>query len=95
MPDHRDYYRETVDRLEPDIAMIDAGAGHASSSISLKRVADAMDGLTGSLERVQAALAAMNQSLAAITKAYTNAQPAPPPDRIPLMTLVPTKDTTE
>lgn len=35
-----DVYLETIDRLEPDIHMIDAGAGWASAAISLKRIAD-------------------------------------------------------
>lgn len=37
-------YLATVARLEPDIAMIDTGAGLASIAISLKRIADAQTG---------------------------------------------------
>lgn len=36
-------YERTVARLEPDIAMIDAGAGWASIAISLKRIADILE----------------------------------------------------
>lgn len=36
-----DAYQDTVNRIEPDIAMIDNGAANASVSISLKRLADA------------------------------------------------------
>lgn len=39
----RDYYSETVARIEPDIAMIDPGAYYASAAISLKRIADFLD----------------------------------------------------
>lgn len=35
-----DGYLTTVNRLEPDIHMIDAGAFYASAAISLKRIAD-------------------------------------------------------
>ena len=41
----RDYYAETIERIEPDIHMIDTGAGWASIAISLRRIADAMEGL--------------------------------------------------
>lgn len=36
-------YAETVDRLEPDIAPIDASAFYASAAISLRRIADALE----------------------------------------------------
>ncbi len=36
-------YLDTIDRLEPDIAMIDHDAGIASIAISLKRIADALE----------------------------------------------------
>lgn len=36
-------YLATVDRLEPEICSIDAGAFHASAAISLKRIADVME----------------------------------------------------
>lgn len=35
-------YLETITKIEPDIAMIDAGAGWASIAVSLKRIADAL-----------------------------------------------------
>jgi hypothetical protein len=38
-----DAYLETVNRLEPDIAFIDASAFYASAAISLKRIADALE----------------------------------------------------
>jgi hypothetical protein len=38
-----DAYTATIDRLEPDIAMIDASAFYASAAISLKRIADHFD----------------------------------------------------
>ena len=40
MIDRRDYYGETLDRIEPDIAMIDAGTYYASAAISLHRIAN-------------------------------------------------------
>jgi hypothetical protein len=40
-----DTYAKTVDRLEPDIAMIDTGAFNASAAISLKRIADCLEWL--------------------------------------------------
>ena len=36
-------YLDTVNRLEPEIAMIDTGAGLASIAISLKRIADILE----------------------------------------------------
>jgi len=36
-------YLDTINRLEPDIHMIDAGAFYASVAISLKRIADLME----------------------------------------------------
>lgn len=36
-------YLQTIDRLEPDIHMIDTGAGWASAAISLKRIADELN----------------------------------------------------
>lgn len=38
-----DAYLATIERLEPDIAMIDESAGWASIAISLKRIADALE----------------------------------------------------
>lgn len=40
-------YLNTIERLEPGIAMIDAGAGYASIAISLKRIADSLEILAG------------------------------------------------
>lgn len=38
-----DVYTATIDRLEPEIGMIDPGAFYASAAISLKRIADLME----------------------------------------------------
>lgn len=38
-----DAYLNTINRLEPDIVMIDQGAANASVAISLKRIADSLD----------------------------------------------------
>lgn len=38
-----DPYLSTVDRLEPNLAMIDTGGGLASIAISLKRIADSLE----------------------------------------------------
>lgn len=38
-----DAYQNTIQRLEPEIAMIDADAALASIAISLKRIADSLD----------------------------------------------------
>lgn len=38
-----DAYIATVDRLEPDIAPIDAAAFYASAAVSLKRIADVLE----------------------------------------------------
>lgn len=45
-----DVYLATVARLEPDIAMIDAGAYYASAAISLKRTADALTRIADMME---------------------------------------------
>lgn len=45
MPEGRNYYLETIARLEPDIAHIDLSAASASIAISLRRIADAMEQL--------------------------------------------------
>lgn len=37
-----DGYAGTVDRLEPEISMIDASSFYASAAISLKRIADSL-----------------------------------------------------
>lgn len=54
MAGNPDPYLDTLDRMEPDIAAIDAAAGWASIAISLKRIADALDTLRAFIERVQA-----------------------------------------
>jgi hypothetical protein len=41
--DRVDAYLDTVSRLEPEIAQIDTGTALASISISLKRIADALN----------------------------------------------------
>lgn len=46
-------YLETVNRLEPDIHMIDAGAFFASAAISLKRIADSLEIITKAIEEVR------------------------------------------
>lgn len=38
-----DAYLDTLGRMEPEIAAVDVTAGIASISISLKRIADALD----------------------------------------------------
>jgi hypothetical protein len=40
-----DVYLETIKRIEPEIAMIDAGAFYASAAISLKRIAEELRNL--------------------------------------------------
>ena len=40
----RNVYLETIARLEPDLAMVDRDAALASIAISLKRIADYLDG---------------------------------------------------
>jgi hypothetical protein len=47
-----DAYMATIARLEPDIAMIDAGAAYASAAISLKRIADALEALNSKIDYV-------------------------------------------
>lgn len=41
--DSVDVYLKVIERLEPDLTMIDHDAGIASIAISLKRIADAQD----------------------------------------------------
>jgi hypothetical protein len=43
-----DAYRETLERMEPDISFIDTAAGWASIAISLKRIADSLERITTS-----------------------------------------------
>lgn len=40
-----DAYLHTINRIEPEVAMIDDGAGWASIAISLKRIADALESI--------------------------------------------------
>jgi hypothetical protein len=46
-----DAYQNTVSRLEPDIASIDASAFYASAAISLKRQADATERMAIAYEK--------------------------------------------
>jgi hypothetical protein len=55
-------YQATIERLEPEIAMIDQGAAAASIAISLKRIAD-------SLERIE-----NNAAIASITGPFSASQ---------------------
>lgn len=48
-----DVYGQTIKRLEPDIHMIDSGAGWASAAISLKRIADALDEILYIMKRAR------------------------------------------
>lgn len=50
-----DGYTKTVERLEPEIHMIDTGSAAASMSISLKRIADNSDKLMALLTPTGAA----------------------------------------
>jgi hypothetical protein len=43
-------YTRTVDRIEPEIAMIDPGAGWASVSVSLKRIADSLEHIVKAID---------------------------------------------
>lgn len=45
-----DAYLNTIERMEPDIAMVDAGAAYASIAISLKRIADSLDRMASASE---------------------------------------------
>lgn len=47
-----DAYRDTVKRMEPDIARVTDAAFYASAAISLKRIADAAETQTRLLERM-------------------------------------------
>jgi hypothetical protein len=46
-----DAYQNTVSRLEPEIAPIDASAFYASAAISLKRLADAAERMATAYEK--------------------------------------------
>lgn len=52
----RNYFDETIVRMEPDVAAIAEITCHVSSAISLKRIADSMDELPFIFERVAVAL---------------------------------------
>ena len=47
-------YQATIERLEPDIAHIDASAGWASIAISLKRLADTQEQMLILMQHQQA-----------------------------------------
>lgn len=51
--DQLDVYAGTIDRLEPNIASVDAGAYHASAAISAKRQADALERIADTLEWIR------------------------------------------
>lgn len=40
-----DAYLDTINRIEPDIAMLDQGAALASIAISLRRIADTLEAI--------------------------------------------------
>lgn len=52
----RNYYAETLDRMEPDIASVDLTAAAASIAISLKRIADSMAMINQRLVEIEAHL---------------------------------------
>lgn len=52
-----DGYTNTIERLEPELHMIDTGAGIASIAISLKRIADALENLSENSDIVASLLA--------------------------------------
>lgn len=47
-----DAYLDTISRIEPDVAMIDASAFYASAAISLKRSADAAERQADAFEKI-------------------------------------------
>jgi len=51
-PDDVDGYLNTVKRMEPDLHMVDMAGAAASISISLKRIADALDKLVAANPRL-------------------------------------------
>ena len=51
MTKDRDYYQETIGRIEPDIAAIDASTFHASAAISLFRIANAIEKFVAIIEQ--------------------------------------------
>lgn len=44
VPDAHEGYLDTIERMEPDLHMVDRDAALASIAISLKRIADALEG---------------------------------------------------
>lgn len=50
MSEERNYYLETLARMEQDIAMVDTGAALASIAISLKRIADVAEKLNAEVD---------------------------------------------
>ena len=46
----KNVYLETIDRMESEIAAVDASAFYASAAISLKRIADALEILQKELQ---------------------------------------------
>jgi hypothetical protein len=48
--DRVDAYLETVKRLEPDIALCNRDIALTSIAVSLKRIADQLEGLPGTIE---------------------------------------------
>lgn len=51
-----DAYQDTIRRIEPDVAPIDAAAYYASAAIGLKRIADALEAQTDHLTAIVAKL---------------------------------------
>jgi hypothetical protein len=51
-----DPYMNTIERMEPNIAMVDAGTFYASAAISLKRIADTLDKINTNLDIVYQAV---------------------------------------
>lgn len=49
-----DAYLDTIARMEPEIASVDAAGAYASIAISLKRIADALDEALAIIKRAEA-----------------------------------------
>jgi hypothetical protein len=47
--DSSEAYLATIDRIEPEVAPIDAAAFYASAAISLRRIADAAEAIAGAI----------------------------------------------
>jgi hypothetical protein len=56
MTDDRNYYLETLGRIEPEIAQIDSDTFHASAAISLKRIADSTEQIAKVMEKMNQVL---------------------------------------